>query len=353
MSPATASNHPLSPAPSNRAISDSTKKKYLSILRGAKNKITRKDELGYYIDPTPLDLVKDLYARKTEYRPKTFLLYRTALVWWVGQLEVDQIDDLVKEAWTMLHQEVPRDGFKDDLTIYSTKSSRPRTISKKNLGRLLDELSYRADRARTHVEKRRASELQYWIHAGLATGLRPIEWEQAFWSNREKGELSAFTAKRKMSNYSLPHISHLSDAHAIPLRTVYVQEEQDRVWIDLHLKSIQLHFKEGKVFKNYYDNNRIYLKNVSDAVFKKEEFRVTLYMLRGQFAANRKISGQPFEDISKEMGNSTHHLSRAYGNKVHGYKSLRGGYQNKDTQMQKETNCEEASDSFDSDYADN
>ena len=339
----------LDPAPNSRPISESSKDHYTGIIKTLHKATLRVNEFGYTIDPTPLEMVLYLYENRANYRPKSFLMYRTALLWWLSTLPVDAY---IKEAWEVLHRPLPADGYKgpkgtDTTTIYSSRSSRPRTVSRRKLNRLLKELSSRMDNARTHVERKRAAELSYWLQAGLATGLRPTEWSQAFWVNKDKGELSVITAKRKHGRYALPAISHMSDADALPVRTIYIPDEQDRLWVELHLKSVRAHLSEGKPFKSYYNNNRLYLVNICSAIFPPNEPNITLYMLRGQFAANRKISGQPSDLLSDEMGCSAHHAHRAYGKKIHGYKNLKGTFKHQDHNVNNEQNLNADYDSDD------
>lgn len=227
-----------------------------------------KNEFGYEIDATPADLVKYLFSKRGSYRPKTFLGYRTALLWWLAKLP---INEEVRKAWELLHSPLPADGYKgagekQDASIYSQRSMRKRNVPKRNLNKLLGELTARAEKGRTVVERNRATELRFWVRAGLATGLRPTEWQQAFWKSKSEGELYVINAKRKLDNYALPNISHLSDDRLEQMRIVIVKGE-DIHWVDAHLKSVQAHLAKKKPFDSYYLNNRMYLQNICKRIF--------------------------------------------------------------------------------------
>lgn len=326
----------LTPAPTDRIISDSTKRKYDSIINLFRLAVLESKSGDAYIDnvmtdASPKEMVDYLFNERARFRPNTFRMYRTALVWWFATLDVTHE---TQSAWARLHEPLPLRGYKDEkgnhgqTTLHSRRSSRKRTVSQAKLGKLLAELTNRTENARTYVERQRASELRYWLLAGLSTGLRPIEWSQAHWRDKEKGKLNVLTAKRKQGNYPLPSIAHLSDDEYMPMRVVTVTNREAVFWIDMHMRSVQAFLQsegDNKTFNRYYDNNRLYLRTVCQKLFPNDD-SVTLYMLRGQFAANRKISGQPREELAQEMGCSKHYTSAAYGKQVHGYKSLRGSY---------------------------
>lgn len=320
----------LIPLPSKRVISSKTKIHYGKIINVLRSAVLDTKTYGHIVDASPNEMVEYLFNQRGRFRPSTFLMYRSALLWWISSLKVNEP---VQRAWIKLHEPVPVDGYKDEkgregaTTLYSSKSSRKRTVSQKNIKRLLNELARRMEGSRTHVERRRASELRYWILAGLSTGLRPIEWGQAYWRNQSLGELNVMTAKRKEGFYSLPTIAHLADEEYMPTRIVRLNNDEDVFWVDMHMKAVHsyLSSNEGQTFTHYYNNNRLYLRSVCKKIFPNDS-GITLYMLRGQFAANRKISGQPREELSEEMGCSPYYASAAYGKQIHGYKNLKGQY---------------------------
>lgn len=69
-----------------------------------------------------------------------------------------------------------------------------------------------------------------WLQVGLASGLRPVEWERAKWLDQSRGQLLARTAKRKTGVNSLPTLSELP-----PLgqnERVAEVDPEDRIWMD-------------------------------------------------------------------------------------------------------------------------
>lgn len=333
-------NESLIPPPSGRVISQRTKEHYGKVINLLRRAVLENKSDGHINDATPMEMAEYVFENRSRLRPQTFLAYRSALVWWLPSLTISRS---TQEAWTFLHEPLPADGYKNEkgaagaTTLYSRRSSRKRTVSQKDFNRLINELTKRIDNGRTYVERQRASELRYWLMAGLATGLRPTEWSQAHWKDKSAGQLNVLTAKRKQGNYALHSISHMEDMEYMPMRTVHISDERDVLWVDLHMKSVQAYLQSGedKIFSRYYDNNRLYLRKICQVVFPNEA-GFTLYTLRGQFAANRKISGQDGQDIAEEMGCSHHYATSAYGKQIHGYKKLKGTYRSGESDNDKQ-----------------
>lgn len=307
-----------------RKISPDTEKKYNKIVHQLNEEFLQTSKYGHIYAANPIDFVRTLLQKGETMRPKSFLTYKSALLWWLAQ---QRECDEVFEAQEFLKRNTPSYGYKNEkgewgtTSLYSAKSSRPRTVSRKKFQKALDELTALIANAKNSRQAKRASELRYWLIAGLATGLRPVEWEAAMWEDKSKGMLRVKTAKRKVS-YALPDIQHLQPPPIDQSRFVFVVDANDCFWVDLHLKSVQRHLKEGKSFQSYYDNNRVYLHRLCKAIFPYGEPHLTLYTLRGQFAANRKRSGQSREELGQEMGCGAHYTSTAYGSKIYGHKSI-------------------------------
>src|SRR5699024_1517759 len=188
---------------------------------------------------SPIDLVNHLYirAKKGELRSKTFVNYRSALLYWTSTIfpcpEVDS-------ARLRLKMEFPKTGFKSSkpggnkATLYSTRSSRKRTFRRTDFERLTRELERRITKAQFDERMTpRANELLVWLRAGLASGLRPIEWETAEWINRADGELLVQTAKIKTGGFALPSLQHLPAPK--PTTRIVTIDAEERVWVDQQL----------------------------------------------------------------------------------------------------------------------
>src|SRR5690606_21940351 len=134
------------------------------------------------------------------------------------------------------------------------------------------------------------------------------------------GDLLVRTAKRKMDTNALPSIAGLPPPE-IKERIVHIDPD-DRIWVDQHLASVRRHLLSGEPYSAYYNNNRVYLWSVCRDVFGEGKPAFTLYMMRGQFAANRKRRGLPREDVAASMGCAPKVTSTYYGNKLYGHRSI-------------------------------
>jgi len=307
-----------------RTISPRTVEQYMNFVKTLRRKFMRIHGESAARDVRPIDLVEYLISQTPRIRPKTFISYRCGLLYWLGTLP-DSPD--VHHARLVLQVGAPKQGFKGpkrneggqntSATLYSRKSSRPRTFRRKDFERLLADLHRRA-LLKSHTSKPgRATELLLWLRAGLASGLRPCEWEKARWLDKDEGKLLVTTAKRKLGTYALPSISHLSQQEE-KTRIVSIAPE-DREWVAQHMNCVRHHLLTQEPFRTYYNNNRSYLWQVCKELFGASRPPFTLYMMRGQFSANRKKSGQPPEDIATEMGCSIEMTQTCYGRKSAGH----------------------------------
>lgn len=281
-------------------------------------------------DVTPTELVDFLYTSAHKYRPKTFINYRSALVYWVN---TQAASPDVLHAKLMLQEGMPRSGFKSHregappASLYSSRSQRKRTFKKRDLDKLLAELSARTQAAQKDNRRSdRANELLLWVRAGLASGLRPSEWETARWHDESKGELLVDVAKTKWDTPALPTLAGTPPAK--PRTRIVTIYESDRLWVDQHLHFVSRHLNTGEPFSKYYNNNRNYLRLVCHDIFPNRPIPFTLYALRGQFAANRKKVNS-LEAVAEEMGCAPPKAGTYYGKASHAHSSS-GGQRHKE-----------------------
>lgn len=308
---------------SQNIISIGTEKRYIRIVKYLWREATEQLRYGHVTPANPVEIVNYFFEQRSGYRPKSFLTYRSALLWWLNNHEPCT---LILKAIDLLTNHCPKAGFKDEknvqgnTTLYSCCSSRPRTVSKKKLNRILKELDKRIAYAKSISQYNRAFQLKSWILSTLATGLRPCEWEDTSWHGKAEQILRVKTAKRKQ-HYALPDIQHLAPDELDPYRYVQVMEQEEMEWIDLHLEFVKQHITKGHKFESYYNKNRVYLYELCKVLFPNKA-PLTLYRLRGQFAANRKRAGQSREDLGEEMGCSAQYTSSAYGSQIYGHRSI-------------------------------
>ena len=310
--------HILPPRSHPRPISEKTAKLYASYVKTLRKRYMETHPEAHVRDVTPLDLVENLLAQTSNLRPKTFGSYRSGLLHWLNTIPSSPY---VLHARLVLDTGVPLNGYKGTrpgktASLYSSRSQRPRTFSRKNFEKLAGELNRRAAKIGDGRSNRRAGELLMWLRAGLASGVRPAEWETATWQDKSKGELLVHTAKAKLA-YALPSLKDVEPARN---KTRVVMIDPDAIiWVDQHLIAVRKHLRQGRSFNSYYQNNRMYLSQTCIELFGVEGPRFTLYMMRGQFAANRKRSGKTIEQVGAEMGCNANTASTCYGNRVSGH----------------------------------
>lgn len=272
----------------------------------------------------PMDLVEFLLQRaaNAELRPHTFMSYRSALLYW---LSIQEQTPEIHMARLKLQAEMPRTGFKPakkgqaPVSLYSSRSVRRRTFPKADYQKLMDELQRRADLFLNNIDKRATDkpiQLALWLQAGFVTGLRPTEWQEATWHDKEKGQLLVQNAKIKKSVSPMLKGKQIKTKSS---RMVNVPEEHITA-VQAHMDFVKRHLASGEPFSKYYDSNRVYLWRVCGEIFDDKR-RITLYMMRGQFAANtKKTIG--LEAAAQKMGCAPNTASTFYGGISHSHKGL-------------------------------
>lgn len=328
-----------------RKISEKTKATYLAYFKAIRKKLIASNPLEFERrDVSPTDLVDYLLGIIHTLRPRTFISYRAALIYWLNQQP--QTAE-VHHAILALNVALPRYGFKglregQQATLYSTRSQRKRTFRKKDFQKLIAELNARATSSTRKVAVS-AANLMFWLQAGLATGLRPIEWEKAYWHDKSKGVLFVHTAKSKSDASPL---ESARDAYNPNPRTRLVKVDPESIfWVEQHLERVKNHLRAGLPFKSYYDNCRVYLWGLNKEIFKHNAF--TLYMMRGQFAANKKGAGLLSSEVAELMGCSPYVVQTHYGKKINAHRTTQ--YPEKSS-YKKDMSLEDVNDSEESNH---
>jgi len=317
--PADSVRNDISLGDRSRPLTQKTKTLYIRYVKTLHKRYAAVHPEAHRRDASPMDLVDILLDQYQSLRPKTFSSYRTGLLYWLGTCEQDNV---VQLAIQKLTSNYPRDGYKGHrpgvtATKHSQRSMRARTFERQKFEKLKAALIQRSSRLNDARTSNRPSELLLWLQAGLASGLRPVEWQTAQWQDIEKGELLVRTAKEKPI-YTLPHISHLMPPKN---QTRVVQIELAAIpAVNQHLLSVRRHLDTGATFQQYYNNNRNYLHLICLEIFGPTGKKFTLYMMRGQFAANMKKAGFSLEEVGEQMGCGWHVASVNYGNKSAGHR---------------------------------
>lgn len=301
----------------------------------------------------PGEVVQDLIETGPQRSLASWRLYRSALLWHLAQHRRHAPE--YQAAYDRLVATKVEPASRD---VGRAKARQGKnTIPEKDLKQLLNTLAANAMRSRTRQGANWAERTQYWLHASLATGLRPNEWETAHWANEGREVLMAPNSKAKVAEPafhrvepgrsvyddefppsaagseegSLPGSGEDTVATApaagapvdpeITFRAIPVPEEA-RDWVSLHLDSIR---DSGVDFSFYYERCRQALWRACKIAFKGRVL-YSLYTMRSQFSANAKAS-MPLEDVGALMGHSdpsNKTTKRNYGPRTAAHGSARG-----------------------------
>ncbi len=287
-----------------------------------------------YRPVSPLEIVDLLLSRVPEIRNTTFNTTRSAILYWLDG--IPEHPDAM-QARIILLTGCPKDGFKGakpgtTSTRYSMKSTRARTFAMRDFNRLLKYIDQRAGVFSNQLAA--GSLVGAWLRAGLATGLRPVEWVSAVWTDETHARLRVTTAKQRRAEadwtaglarleIELDPVSG-EEAYA-PAKTREVNVDKSaRADVDNFMQKLGALMDAGEEFPTIYSRAKQYLWRSSIAVFGKDGARFTLYQMRGQFGANRKAR-QGVAATAEEMGNSRSKAVSFYGKAIYAHGTARGG----------------------------
>lgn len=244
----------------------------------------------------------------------TWYSYRSALLWDFSRTQQADFILACKELESLTEK------AKHDPVIAQSTAKRARKggIKAADLKRLIDQLG---TMNRKMGWGRRT---QYWLQAGIATGLRPGEWEFARWADEQQNLLIAPTTKVKASPaaYARPRWSGQAPAGQedgaaelpfgerpsrpeppahLPLRAIPV-EPIDRLFVAEHLSSIQQAAEMGCPFAMYQEYCRQTLWRACRQLWGGTK-RYALYQARHQFSANSRGRLSP-DELAAAMGHT-------------------------------------------------
>jgi integrase len=270
--------------------------------------------------------VLDDFLARTDLAASTAKTYRSALIWHIRTAQNPNKDHFT--ALSRLEELHLPKGPK-------SSTSRPRVISESDLEKLLDEL-YRVG-MKSIWAKRTAT----WVLAGLASGLRPIEWLSARWDSNDPSILLARTAKVKLR---APAFIRKEEPFQAPVQSIGQSVDQDdasyepsylenfdhwiarpdqdapprRIPIQDQARQMQVTSQIGAIwsvipsdlsqadledaFEKYHDQCRKVLYRACLEIWGGKK-TYSLYTMRGQFSANTRAQYGP-ELSSEYMGHS-------------------------------------------------
>lgn len=230
---------------------------------------------------SPVQLVDDLYERQ-DIRSSSFSTYRSALLWiFSSRLEENPayqagLDRIHERSKMASGGEPPQKG----------RTRRKKVIPESDFHLLIDELTGLSSRSKWSYRT------MYWLHAGLATGLRPVEWENAHWANDDHDRLDVKNAKRKVSPAAFLRKSAIKPLTGIPEERQIPVQPADRFYIEQHMRLIDEAAAEGVPLAEYYQQCRRALWRACRKLWNGRKV-YSLYTMRGQYSANSRAAVGP------------------------------------------------------------
>jgi hypothetical protein len=263
----------------------------------------------YAIDPTECDDADLVVEFKlwAQGRPRaSWDLYRAAILWHLRRRLDQSPSENIKSCYDEVNQLrfIEPESKSKDLPEY--RDLKPAcSIPKRDLDRIIDALL-----ASNRRDKNLGIKTQCWLLAGLATGLRPNEWETAYLTQHGENKwfLTAPNSKRKASIPAEIEVKHFQAAYpglaiqnrfdiesaGFPMTVISREQErtipvkaEDVVWVQNHLAAVREHLETGTPFSIYFNACRQALTRACKSAFGGRK-RYTLYVARHQFSANIK-----------------------------------------------------------------
>lgn len=270
-----------------KQISLSTLRAYEASLKAMTNWSQQKRavdaESTAFVDP--LVATTDMLARH-DISPRAKLNYRSALLW-----HLDQKTELTE-------RDAQAKGLLGDKDALPTKNKRQQglVVPEKDLKQILSHLEEMANKKSNGI----AAMTITWIKAGLATGLRPVEWLDASWATKDKKALQTISAKTKVGQ-----VAYLQKAHdglnsqamqPMLLREIPLLDEADNDAVDKMLSLIAIkvpgHLPRAErqdALNTLYLAIKQRLYTACKHLYKGKK-KYSLYAFRRQFSANAKAA---------------------------------------------------------------
>jgi integrase len=272
-------------------IKESTEKGYMKAVMAAHRHSQAKRTIDWEEPPiiTMTEVIQDLVQREDLTR-ETKLVVRSALLWFIKSGKVAPSRDTTQALDILESLHVPR-GPKP-------KMNRPKAISEEDLGKLLDTLYTQAEKSLW------AFRSTVWIHAGLASGARPIEWLDAEWSDPEQTTLRIKNAKIKLlapafarnramteDDPEVESLGYWESNDEDPYREVPLAKESDRSLVETQLQYIReaaprTMSEEGRraEFEKYHAACALMVRRACRKIWGNTR-TYSLYTLRDRFRA--------------------------------------------------------------------
>jgi integrase len=343
-------------------IKDSTRSSYERhanrLWQGAKQRNAR--FFGEGVPVKPMDVVHHLNSiclplnGVCEISEQTWMTYRTALLWDLSRSQDPEFVFACKELEAMrVPSRDPSEGallvgeldFGIAVDEMPVKTRRRKGIRESDLKRLIDQLG--TMNRPGPKGGRWGMRTQWWIQAGIATGLRPGEWEHAEWADDSHTLLLAPTSKVKASPpaYARSSVLDASDTQPglfvpnnLPVREIPV-DPSDSTFVEQHLAAIHEVVGKEMPFKQYQEYCRQTLWRACRRLWAGKK-TYSLYSARHQFSANSR--GKMTRDqLAQVLGHSRRDTARFYAGAREAYR--RSGVSPKVRQEESQSDSHEQS----------
>lgn len=213
-------------------------------------------------------------AEANKWARRTLGLYRRSLAWFMRQNGPIEAVHAINDVCPRL----PNRG-------HNTSGKKLKKIPSDKMDRLLEHLNI----SRNQLDRA----IAHWLLAGLATGLRPCEWEEAhLWGlklhvQNAKGNAVRANGEKRIIEFVLP------------------EHEKEIDSIRSFLDDFQAWKKYDNNFESFYAKCRKRLYYVNNLLWPKATQKISLYSTRHQFAADMKASGLSKNEIAALMGHAS------------------------------------------------
>lgn len=240
--------------------------------------------------PSAQQMVMWLKEKRKHITKNSYRLYKAALVFYYS--EHDATPQNVEAAIELVKLSSDLSLKKSD----KTSGAKQKHIKDEDMKKILKYIEEKQD---VHEY---ALYLKYWLKAGIATGLRPIEWCNAeIIMHENKLALKVKNAKntngRANGEYRILLINEMN--------------EEDINDIRIHLKNIQ-NFVQLDMYERFYMSCSTELKRITKHLFKNRKKNISLYSTRHQFSANAKKTNLTTSQVAALMGHSVDDTANAY-----------------------------------------
>lgn len=283
------------------------------ILRNIPSSFMANPEFG--LDPA--EIVEYLRQTAPTLRKNSFRYYKAALVCYMEYMgetvkDSDSAKNYLSEAESLkkLSQKLaaPRKSLPD-----RTSSSKKMYVNQDDLSKLGRFMM----KPETQRVSKWAGPAYSWLAAGIAAGLRPIEWQTASIIERtEEGGITLRVANAKNTN----------GRAGTEFREVPVEAGWPSDYAEKHLASILSWVNKGNDYDDYYEGCRHALNRSVRLLWPKAlNKHYSLYSGRHQFCANCKKEGLSEYAIAVLMGHASEETAGThYGKKRSGFTKPQG-----------------------------